>query len=212
MILHRTVIACVLSSSVCLAQRPGTAPPSKLRAVAAGELRAPGDFEVIGDRAARSRALFVETSRVLLHARCRNCHPSGDTPLHGSDGRPHDPPVVRGDNHGVVGMRCTSCHQDRNLALARVPGAPNWALAPIEMAWVGKSPKQVCEQLKDPKRNGGRTLEQIAEHNAHDALVAWGWAPGADREAAPGSQAAFATLFRAWMETGAVCPLEGERP
>ena len=28
----------------------------------------------------------------------------------------------------------------------------------------------------------GKTLAQLVDHNAHDKLVAWGWAPGADRE------------------------------
>jgi hypothetical protein len=209
---HRFVAGLLFSSlSVCWGQPRGSAP--KLRPVAANQLRAPTDFDGISDRAARSRALFLEATRVILHPRCSNCHPSGDTPLQGMDARPHDPPVVRGpDNHGVVGVRCTSCHQEKNQQLARVPGAPEWALAPIEMAWVGKSPRQICEQLKDPKRNGGRTLAAVAEHNAHAQLVAWGWAPGADREPAPGTQAAFGAIFRAWIDTGAVCPEEGERP
>jgi hypothetical protein len=214
MILRRFVV-CLLLSSLCLVQPRAApaAPATPLRAVAPNELRAPGDFDVIADRTARSRALFIEASRVLLHPRCSNCHPSAETPLQGMDARPHDPPVVRGpDNHGVVGMRCTGCHQDRNQPLARVPGAPKWAVAPIEMAWVGKSPRQICEQLKDRRRNGGRTLDAIAEHNAGDTLVAWGWAPGADREPAPGTQAGFGALFRAWIDTGAVCPEEGERP
>ena len=39
--------------------------------------------------------------------------------------------AVRGpEDRGVVGMECTSCHQDKNVELARVPGAPNWHLAP----------------------------------------------------------------------------------
>jgi hypothetical protein len=96
------------------------------------------------DRAEQSRAFFLQASRVFLHPRCANCHPDGETPLQGMDGKAHDPPVVRGkDDHGVVGMRCQSCHQDHNLALARVPGAPEWHVAPREMAWVGKTPRQI---------------------------------------------------------------------
>jgi hypothetical protein len=210
--LRHSFLACSLVSSMFWAQ-PGGAAPKSPGPAAGNELRPPGDFDAIADRAARSRALFLEASRVLLHPRCSNCHPSGDTPLQGMEARPHDPPVVRGpDDHGVVGMRCTSCHQDHNQPLARVPGAPKWALAPLEMAWVGKSPRQICEQLKDPKRNGGRTLDALVDHNAHNELLAWSWAPGADREPAPGTQAAFGTLFRAWVDSGAVCPQEGERP
>lgn len=188
-------------------------PTVALPEVAAGELRAPEDFAAIADRSERSRALFLEASRVFQHPRCSNCHPDGDVPLQGDGGRLHDPPVVRGpDNHGVVGMECQGCHQDRNLELARVPGAPNWHLAPREMAWVGKSPRALCEQLKDPARNGGKSLEQMIEHNAHDELVAWGWTPGSGRVPAPGSQERFGKLVAAWVETGAECPPEEAAP
>jgi hypothetical protein len=181
--------------------------------VAAGDLRPPEAFAIITNQEDRSRALFLEASRVLLHPRCANCHPSGDVPLQGTQWQPHEPPVVRGpEDRGVVGMECTSCHQDRNLEHARVPGAPNWHLAPLSMAWVGKSPRAVCEQLKDPARNGGKTLAQIVEHNAHDELVGWGWAPGWGREPAPGNQKLFGAIVAAWVETGAQCPTEEARP
>src|SRR3712207_8090208 len=49
-----------------------------LPSVSANALRSPDAFNVIGDQKARSRALFLEVSRVLLHPRCANCHPSGD--------------------------------------------------------------------------------------------------------------------------------------
>jgi hypothetical protein len=191
-----------------------TAPPAPApRSVGPHELRAPADFARIADPRERSRALFLEASRVLLHPRCVNCHPAGDIPHQGMSLGLHDPPVVRGpDDHGVVGMECASCHQDKNQELTRLPGAPKWAVAPIEMAWVGKTPRAICEQLKDPKRNGGKTLAQIVHHNAHDELVAWGWRPGADREPAPGTQEQFGALFAAWAETGAECPPEGARP
>jgi hypothetical protein len=182
-----------------------TATPSALRTVEA--------FGIISDRAERSRALFLEASRVFLHPRCANCHPDGDSPYQGMEGRPHDPPVLRGaSDDGVVGMRCGSCHQERNLELARVPGAPHWQLAPRHMAWVGKSPRAICEQMKDPQRNGNRTLAKIVEHNARDELVGWGWKPGHDREPAPGTQQQLGRLVAAWVETGAECPPEGARP
>jgi hypothetical protein len=182
--------------------------PTALPPVAANELRAPEVFASIVDRDERSRALFLEATRVMLHPRCANCHPNGDTPAQGDHGMAHDPPVTRGDDHGVVGLMCTSCHQDHNLELARVPGAPKWALAPREMAWVGRTPAQICAQVKDTKRNGGKSLAQIVEHSAHDELVAWGWAPGSGRVPAPGSQKAFGALIAAWVETGAQCPKE----
>jgi hypothetical protein len=187
---------------------PPPAPP--LREVPRTDLRAVADFASLGDRATRSRALFLEASRVLLHPRCVNCHPDGDTP-HQRTLELHEPPVHRGPmDRGVPGMECTTCHQDRNQPLTRVPGAPDWHLAPIEMAWVGKSAAYICKQLKDPARNGGKTLAQLVEHTTHDPLVGWGWAPGADREPAPGTQQQFGALTAAWVETGAECPDEPE--
>ncbi|MBA3460168.1 MAG: Isoquinoline 1-oxidoreductase subunit [Deltaproteobacteria bacterium] len=179
------------------------------RQVRANELRAVSDFAAIRDRAERSRALFGEMARVITHPRCINCHPNGDVPHQRMTMELHDPPVVRGPaDHGVAGMECMTCHQDRNQPYTRVPGAPKWHLAPIEMAWVGKSVGYICNQIKDPKRNGGKTLAQIVEHNGHDKLVAWGWDPGADREPAPGTQAQFGELTAAWVESGAECPEE----
>lgn len=183
---------------------PASVPANQLRPVAA--------FDAIADRDARSRALFAEASRVFLHPRCVNCHPDGDVPHQGMTLALHDPPVERGPtDEGVVGMRCSTCHQDRNQALTRVPGAPSWHLAPRSMAWVGRTPHQLCEQIKDPARNGNKTLAQIVEHSAHDKLVGWGWTPGHDREPAPGTQAQFGALVAAWVDTGAVCPEENAR-
>ncbi|UQA54660.1 Isoquinoline 1-oxidoreductase subunit [Polyangium aurulentum] len=189
------------------------APDEGPREVRPNELFKPSDFAGITDPQKRSQAIFLEASRVLMHPRCVNCHPNGDIPHQRGNMELHDPPVLRGpDNHGVVGMECTSCHQDRNQELARVPGAPHWALAPIEMAWVGKKPHDICEQMKDPKRNGGKSLAQIVEHSAHDELVGWGWKPGADRAPAPGTQEQFGALIAAWVETGAACPEQGVMP
>ena len=211
---HYFVLGIVLALPAC--GRTVEAPRSghaELPPVEAGGLRPVSDFETITDPTARSAAMFLEASRVLTHPRCLNCHPAGDTPLQGESMMVHEPPVTRGvGNRGVVGMECTSCHQDENLELARVPGAPDWHLAPIQAAWVGRSPRQICEQLKDPKLNGKRTLEDIVEHSENDRLVAWGWQPGHGREPAPGSQAAFAALIRGWVEAGAACPAEGSTP
>ena len=199
-----------IGAAACGGPAPATAPAAPSRPpVAANELRAPDAFGAITDRAERSRALFLEATRVMLHARCANCHPSGDSPLQGDRGDVHDPPVQRGpEDQGVVGMTCSSCHQDRNLELARVPGAPKWRVARREMAWVGRTPHALCEQVKDPARNGKRTLAQIVDHSAHDELVGWGWHPGAGRTPAPGTQDGFGRLMQAWVDTGAECPRE----
>lgn len=184
----------------------GTPPP--LPPVAETQLRPPSAFAAIADRDTRAAALFTEATRVMLHPRCADCHPDGDSPLQDRFAL-HDPPVTRGeDDRGVPGLSCTSCHQDHNLELARVPGAPEWHLAPRSMAWVGRTPAQLCAQVKDRARNGGKDLHALHEHMAHDALVGWGWNPGHGRQPAPGSQAGLAALIGAWIEAGAACPNE----
>jgi hypothetical protein len=79
-------------------------------------------------------------------------------------------------------------------------------LAPIEMAWQGKTLGSICEQIKDPERNGGKTLEDLVHHMAEDSLVGWGWNSGAGREPAPGTQKSFGALVEAWVASGAACP------
>lgn len=178
--------------------RPATAPRQDLKPAAI--------FAAIGDARARSLALFEEAGKVLQHPRCVNCHPAGDRPLQ-MNVRPHEPLVVRGpDGFGAAGMRCTTCHGAENYDPAGVPGHPRWHLAPIEMAWEGKTLGYICEQVKDPARNGGKDMAELVEHMAHDSLVGWGWHPGAGREPAPGSQQVFGELIQAWADSGAACP------
>jgi hypothetical protein len=170
-------------------------------------LRSVQAFASIADDQQRSLALFEEAGKVITHARCVNCHPAGDRPAQGDDRRPHMPLVVRGvDNFGAVGMRCTTCHGPANFDAAGIPGNPAWHVAPIEMAWVGKSLGEICRQIKDPQRNGGKSMEELIHHMAEDSLVGWGWNPGVGREPAPGTQKEFGELIKAWSDTGAVCP------
>ena len=180
--------------------------PVAVRAQAGGPLRAPSAVSGIRDPAARSAALFTEAGRVLQHPRCLNCHPGGDRPSQG-EGYPHQPAVQRGaDGLGVTTMRCATCHQAANFDPGRVPGNPKWRLAPIEMAWQQRTLGQICEQVKDPARNGGHTLAEIVDHMSRDELVGWAWKPGVGREPVPGTQAAFGALVKAWADSGAVCP------
>lgn len=173
----------------------------------ADELRGPDAFKSIGDKAERSAALFEEAGKVLLHPRCINCHPAGDTPLQGEGGQVHEPRVERGSGgHGRVGLRCSTCHERANFDPGRVPGAPSWHLAPASMAWEGLSLGEICAGLKDRAKNGDRSVREIVAHMTEDPLVAWAWEPGADREPAPGPREVFGELIRAWASAGAVCP------
>ena len=170
-------------------------------------LATPESFAAIADTAARSAALFAELGKVLTHPRCVNCHPSGDHPRQGENRRPHQPPVERGtDGHGLPAMRCPICHQTANFEPGRVPGHPEWHLAPREMAWEDKTLAAICEQIKDPKRNGNRSLEEIIHHISTDTLVGWAWSPGFGRRPAPGTQKEAGALVEAWVKTGAHCP------
>src|SRR5439155_562187 len=79
----RPVRVFLLLIAACASGKPETleakAPAEDPRA-----LRAVASFSSIADRGDRSRALFLEASRVFLHPRCANCHPSGDTPAPGT--------------------------------------------------------------------------------------------------------------------------------
>ena len=175
-------------------------------------LRAPADFVSIKDPSARSVALFTEAGKVIQSPRCMNCHPVQRAPTQGDDLHPHNPPMVAGQSgHGPTGMPCLSCHGPANVPtygmnIKSIPGDPKWALAPVEMAWQGKSLGAICAQIKDPARNGGRGLAQLHEHMAGDHLVGWAWNPGEGRRPAPGTQAQFGALVQAWIDTGAKCP------
>lgn len=170
-------------------------------------LAPPESFSSISDPDERSAALFVELGKVLASPRCLNCHPAGDRPRQGDAGRPHQPPVERGaDGFGLESMRCSICHGQANFEPGRVPGHPEWHLAPREMGWEGRTLSELCAQIKDPGRNGGRSLADIARHIGTDTLVGWAWAPGFGRQPAPGTQGEAGALVEAWIKTGAACP------
>lgn len=179
---------------------------SDCRADTSADLKPVSAFDTIADRTQRSVALFLEAGKVLLNPRCVNCHPAGDRPTQGN-GHPHQPLVMRGaDGHGATGMRCTTCHGKSNFDPGGVPGNPHWHLAPLEMAWQGKSIGEICAQIKDRARNGNKSMEDLIHHMGEDPLVGWAWAPGAGRVPPPGTQEQFRLLIKAWVETGGGCP------
>jgi len=166
------------------------------------------DFDGIKDPQARSAALFREAGKVFASPRCLNCHPVTARPTQTDHMTPHLPMVLRGPEGtgDPGGLRCNSCHHGENSTASGVPGNPKWSLAPASMAWQGKTLGEICRQLKDPKRNGGKTLAAIHKHVADDSLVGWAWTPGGNREPAPGTQAQLGALIAAWIDSGAACP------
>ena len=160
-------------------------------------------------------AAWAKVNEVFSHPRCANCHVGADNlpiwsgPHYGSQPRPHGMHVDAGASRigAENGLLCMSCHGPRNAeANHGPPGAHAWLLAPVSMQWSGRSSAEICAQIKDPQRNGGRALAEIADHVEHDALVGWGWAPGGDREAAPYSAVQAAGFLREWAGHGAPCP------
>ena len=156
-------------------------------------------------------AAWDKAFAVFSHPRCANCHVATDRPAWtGGHYKTHVHAfnVQRGpDGFGKPGMRCTTCHAETNSPILHgPPGAPTWHLAPVEMVWLGQSSAAICAQIKDPVRNGGRTLDEIAIHVRDDKLVGWGWAPGPGREPAPGSAQATFEALRLWTDGGAPCP------
>jgi hypothetical protein len=149
---------------------------------------------------------WARMAEVLRHPRCLNCHPSGDAPRQTDARHLHRMLVTRGpDDRGAPAMRCQTCHQTVNTAEGRVPGAPHWHLAPRPMGWEGLGDGELCRSIKDPARNGGRSLAALVQHMTTDALVQWAWNPGT-RSAPPVSQFDFHEAVKRWAATGAACP------
>lgn len=151
---------------------------------------------------------------VFSHARCVNCHVPADNkprwsgPSYEGRGPYHGMGVVADDTRSkAAGLSCATCHRASNMPFPRgAPGAPNWVLAPVEMVWWDQSSTQICEQIKDPERNGGKSVEQVAQHVVDDPLVLWGWAPGPGREPAPHSAEEVKTALLTWQNAGTPCP------
>jgi hypothetical protein len=170
-------------------------------------LRSASSFSGIKNARERSVALFREAGKVLQHPRCVNCHPASDSPTQADAMHPHNPLVVRGaDGHGAPGLNCNTCHREANFDPAGVPGHPEWHLAPRSMAWQGRTLGQICAQIKDKKRNGNKDMAALLHHMGEDTLVGWAWNPGGNRKPAPGTQADFGALLKAWADSGAHCP------
>ena len=161
---------------------------------------------------AEDGALFTDFVSVLRHPRCMNCHSHGDFPRQGDDGHQHIMNVRRGpDGHGVTAEKCSTCHQDHNLAGVHMPpGAPNWGLPPpaTPMIWQGLTDAQICRSIKDPKQNRNRNLDQLVEHLTADKLVAWAWDPGEGRNPIPMSHEEFSAKVKKWQAAGAPCPAD----
>ncbi len=74
------------------------------------------------------------------------------------------------------------------------------------MVFAGRSPGELCRQIKDPKQNGGRSLGNLLDHVGNDDLVGWGWSPGDGRTVPPLSRRDTVAQVKIWIAGGAACP------
>jgi len=119
---------------------------------------------------------------VTSHSRCSNCHPGpSDRPMwsgpsYGAEPRRHGMNIRAGESRiGAETLPCSTCHGAQNGEVPHSPpgNASGWMLAPVEAHWFGQSSRTICEQLRDPARNGGRTLNEVAQHLGHDLILRW---------------------------------------
>lgn len=165
---------------------------------------------------------FERIYEVVSHPRCANCHVGSDNiPMwHGASNgpaRPHGMNINAGESRiGAETLLCSTCHRT-NTNLNSAKNAPphaglDWQLAPVEFEWFGKSPAEICAQLSDPDRNGGRDWEGLVDHLIDDAghrgFVLWGWNPGEGREPVPYSLQAHVDDMAIWGVAGQPCPTQ----
>jgi len=165
-------------------------------AFAANGLRPVSAFAAIADERTRAIALFQEAAKVIAHPRCMNCHPAGERPTQTERMQPHQPLVVRGaEGHGAPGMMCATCHHAANYRPAGVPGHADWHLAPLSMAWQGRSVALRADQGSRAQRwprHGGPREAYGGGLSRRLGVVSGRWPhararhPGGVRHAGPG--------------------------
>ncbi|MEO1455007.1 MAG: hypothetical protein AAFV31_14420 [Pseudomonadota bacterium] len=156
---------------------------------------------------------------VLTHPRCLNCQVGADNvPLWGTTEVPnriHRMAINAGDSRiGAETMSCNACHQTSTRENTVPHAAPHtgmdWRLAPVEFQWTDRSSAEICAQMRDPARNGGRDGAGLIEHILHDAevigFITWSYDPGAGRDPAPGSLQAHLEDMATWTAAGMPCP------
>ena len=157
---------------------------------------------------------------VVSHPRCANCHvdeagiPMWTGPEYETDG-PHGMFVAAGQSRiGVETLPCQTCHITSEVPVRVERAAPgvnmDWQLAPAEFVWFGVAEAEICRQMRDPERNGGRDGAGLIEHILHDAevggFITWGFDPGPGREPAPGGLQAHLDDTATWVAAGLPCP------
>ncbi|MEM7377648.1 MAG: hypothetical protein AAF460_09100 [Pseudomonadota bacterium] len=205
------LLAATLTAPPAVSAAEPTDTPRVLNRVAAGSVSTADGLE--------AWQLFYD---VASHPRCANCHVGPDNrpmwsgPSYGRT-RPHGMNVNAGVSRiGAGSLQCSTCHTTLSAPDDSANDAPHtaprvampWRLPPVEAEWFGKSSSAVCEQVKDPTRNGNRTVEGLALHLDHDLILHWSWQPGGGREPAPHSLQATMDALMVWSAAGTPCPEE----
>jgi hypothetical protein len=169
---------------------------------------------------AEGLAAWDRIYEVASHPRCANCHtgasdrPMWSGPSYGRT-RPHGMNIRAGESRiGAEYIPCQTCHTTKDADWDNANSVPHaaprvamfWHLAPVEAEWFGRSTVEICEQLRDPERNGNRDALAIAEHLDHDLILHWAWNPGGGREPAPYSLQEHVTDILIWGTAGFPCP------
>lgn len=170
--------------------------------------------------AAQGLEAWQRIFEVASHPRCSNCHvgesdrPMWSGPSYGK-ARYHGMNIRAGESRvGAETLPCSTCHTTKQEDWANANTTPHsaprvnadWALAPIEADWFGKASDEICQQLRDAERNGGRTFQEVAEHLGHDVILHWAWEPGGNREPAPYSLQEHVSDLLSWGVAGTPCP------
>ena len=99
-------------------------------------------------------------------------------------------------------MQCGYCQSGQILAAAALlERNPDPTDGDIDAALSGNvcrcgiAPAALCEQVRDPVKNGDKNTEALL-HHLEDPLVAWGWTPGNGRKPVPVARAQFIAAWR----------------
>lgn len=165
---------------------------------------------------AEGLAAWARIYEVTSHPRCSNCHVGADNrpmwsgPSYGRT-RPHGMNVNAGESRiGAETLLCSTCHAPSSVGANPLPHAApqvdaDWRLAPVEAEWFARSSVEICTQLRDLDRNGGRSAQDLAAHLDHDVILHWAWNPGGNREPAPYSLQAHVDDILIWGVAGFPC-------
>ena len=208
--MNRTLVALAIVSSLATA--------SGMIAAAKGpakDVLPPGSVS-------RSEGLeaWKRVEAVVTHPRCANWHVDARaipiwTPAGEGKDRVHAMNIHGGESRiGAEKLACSTCHMTSTQANEPAPAPPragiDWQLAPVAFIWFGKSGAEICAQLKDPKRNGGRDAVALLDHLRHDAsldgFIPRAWHPGAGRTTPPGSFERHVKDMAMWGAAGQPCP------